>query len=178
MGQTEVTQQAYYHVMNENPSSLAGLSLPVETVTWEEASEYCRRIGGRLPTEAEWEYAARAGSNQSRDGELDNIAWAPFNSGQRTHPVATKKANAFGLYDMLGNVFEWVADWHDPNYYHGQQSSLDPTGPTMSPDGLRVIRGGAWKATDGSRALRVSYRSSGSKGGGDNVGFRCVLPMK
>jgi hypothetical protein len=113
LGQTVVTQLAYQRVKGDNPSNLTGANRPVEQVTWYESSQYCLRIGGRLPTEAEWEYAARAGTTGSRYGNLDQIAWYANNSDNQTHGVALKPPNAWGLYDMLGNVNQWVSDWYD-----------------------------------------------------------------
>jgi len=106
LGKTEVTQAAFERLMGYNPSVFEGPDLPVEYVSWVEADQYCRTVGGRLPSEAEWEYAARAGTTGSRYGNLDEIAWYWGNS-RSTHPVGQKKPNAFGLYDMLGNVVEW-----------------------------------------------------------------------
>jgi formylglycine-generating enzyme required for sulfatase activity len=114
LGQTEVTQAAYKRVVGTDPSYSKGAELPVEQVSWDEAQGYCQAAGGRLPTEAEWEYAARAGSPKSRYGNIDRIAWYQSNSGGHTHEVAQKEANAWGLYDMLGNVREWTADWYGP----------------------------------------------------------------
>ena len=106
----------------------ANQNMPVVTVNWEEAQAYCQWAGGRLPTEAEWEYAARGGSTQSRYGNLDEIAWYSKNSGGGADEVAQKQANGFALYDSLGDVWEWVNDWYDPNYYWSSPSS-DPAGP-------------------------------------------------
>ena len=106
LGQTSVTQQAYERVTGKNPASHKGPNLPVEEVDWEEARAYCTAIGGRLPTEAEYEYAARAGSTVARYGNLDEIAWYKGNSGGASHEVAQKLPNAFGLYDMLGNTWQ------------------------------------------------------------------------
>jgi formylglycine-generating enzyme required for sulfatase activity len=97
--------------MGSNPSHFKGPQRPVENVTWDDAAAYCRAVGMRLTTEAEWEYAARAGSTAARYGELDDIAWYDKNSQQKTHDVKGKRPNAWGLYETLGNVWEWVADW-------------------------------------------------------------------
>jgi formylglycine-generating enzyme required for sulfatase activity len=105
----------------------------------------------RLPTEAEWEYAARAGTTGSRYGDLDRIAWYNGNSGNTTQAVGQKQANAFGLYDMLGNVWQWVADWH-AGYPSGTQR--DPAGPTSGQ--YRALRGGSW--VNDARHARASYR--------------------
>jgi formylglycine-generating enzyme required for sulfatase activity len=139
MGQTPVTQDAYERVIGTNPSHFRGGQLPVETVNWNEAQGYCQATGMRLPTEAEWEYAARAGTTGSRYGDLDRIAWYNGNSGNATHAVGQKEANAFGLYDMLGNVWQWVADWY----------AEYPAGPQRDPAGsgsgqYRLLRGGSW----------------------------------
>ena len=121
LGQTSVTQQAYRRVTGKNPANHKGANLPVEEVDWNEAQAYCKAIGGRLPTEAEWEYAARAGSTGVRYGNLDEIAWYDENSGNQSHEVGQKAPNAFGLYDMLGNTWQWVADWNGP-YQPGPQT--------------------------------------------------------
>jgi formylglycine-generating enzyme required for sulfatase activity len=141
IGQTPVRQDAYQRVTGNNPSGFKGARRPVEEVTWNEAEAYCRAVGMRLSTEAEWEYAARAGSTGARYGNLDQIAWYSGNSGDTTHEVGQKQANGFGLYDMLGNVWEWVADWYDKNYYE-RSPSTDPTGPTSGVE--RALRGGVW----------------------------------
>jgi formylglycine-generating enzyme len=168
LGQTPVTQAAYQRVIGSNPSRFKGTNLPVEQVTWEEARAYCAAIGGRLPTEAEWEYAARAGTTGSRYGDLDQIAWHQDNSGSRTHEVAQKQPNAYGLYDMLGNVFQWTADWYG-FYTPGAQS--DPSGPSNGQG--RVLRGGSWLHPP--KVLRVSIRGRGVPGDRNFiVGFRCV----
>src|SRR6185503_3145904 len=104
IGTTEVTQAAYRVVMGTNPSFYRGDDLPVDSVTWVEASEFCRKVGGRLPTEAEWEYAARSGISADRYGELDEIAWYGSNSARTTHAVKTRRSNNNGMFDVLGNV--------------------------------------------------------------------------
>jgi formylglycine-generating enzyme required for sulfatase activity len=163
-----VTQQAYQRVTGQNPSNLKGANLPVENVNWDEAQAYCAAIGGRLPTEAEWEYAARAGSTAARYGNLDEIAWHSGNSGGRTHEVGQKLANAFGLFDMLGDVWQWTANWYG-NYPSGAQS--DPSGPESGES--RALRGGSWVSTP--RFARVSYRRKYDPGIRlDVIGLRCV----
>jgi formylglycine-generating enzyme required for sulfatase activity len=154
LGQTPVTQRAYEMVIGQNPSHFKGPNRPVEKVNWDESQAYCRRIGGRLPTEAEWEYAARAGNPGSRYGDLDSIAWYDKNSGDQTHDVAQKQPNAWGLYDMLGNVWQWTADWYELNKY-------------------RALRGGSWFYIP--RDVRVSFRGRLGPGYRYNIlGLRCV----
>jgi formylglycine-generating enzyme required for sulfatase activity len=168
MGQTAVTQEAYERVTGKNPSRFKGARLPVENVNWEEARSYCEAVGMRLPTEAEWEYAARAGATGSRYGELDRIAWYDGNSGGKTHPVGEKEPNAWGLYDVLGNVWEWVSDW-DANYQAGSQN--DPAGPASGKQ--RVLRGGSWY--NYARNARASLRNGVEpEYRNDNIGLRCV----
>jgi len=128
--------------------------MPIVDVSWDDAHAYCGWMGGRLPTEAEWEYAARAGSTEARYGPIDEIAWYSDNSGGQTHDVRQKRANDLGLYDMLGNVWQWVNDWYDEKYYQSS-SSQDPPGPTSGQ--LRVLRGGSW--LDDPRTVRVSGRN-------------------
>jgi len=184
MGQTIVTVGAYKRFasatgrqMPKAPtfnSSWANDSMPIVNISWNDTTAFCGWAGGRLPTEAEWEHAARAGSTEARYGPLDEVAWHSFNSGGQTHPVAEKRANGFGLYDMLGNVWEWVNDWYDQNYYQ-HSPSQDPTGP--SGGSLRVLRGASWYNT--SRPIRVSYRGSEYPASRrfDNEGFRCAREM-
>jgi formylglycine-generating enzyme required for sulfatase activity len=170
LGQTSVTQPAYQRVTGNNPSHFRGEQLPVETVSWSQAKVYCEAVGGRLPTEAEWEYAARAGSDAPRYGDLNAIAWYRDNSNGKTHEVGQKQANQWGLYDMLGNVWEWVGDWYDETYY-AKSTLLDPTG---APSGKhRVVRGGSWNVVP--RNLRSSDRFKVEPALSYNgLGFRCV----
>ena len=159
LSQTPVTQAAWKKVMGNNPSHLKGDQLPVESVDWDQAASYCKAVAGRLPTEKEWEYAARAGTTSARYGPLDEVAWYRGNSGGRKHAVGSKQPNAFGLYDMLGSVWEWTAD----NY--------DAAGR------YRVLRGGSFNnLTGGVRAsgrLRVEPTRH-SRG----IGFRCVAEFR
>jgi formylglycine-generating enzyme required for sulfatase activity len=144
-------------------------------VTWNQAKAYCEAVGGRLPTEAEWEYAARAGNDASRYGNLNAIAWYNGNSKGKTHEVGLKQANKWKLYDMLGNVWEWVEDWYDGKYYEKSPSS-DPTGPSSGQ--YRMVRGGSWVVVP--RDLRSSFRDRYEPDGRIGIiGFRCareVLP--
>ena len=170
LGRTPVTQGAYQRVTGSNPSNSKGDQRPVEQVTWDKARSYCQAIGGRLPTEAEWEYAARADSTGTRYGSLAEIAWYAKNSGGRTHQVGQKKPNAFGLYDMLGNVWQWTADWYGATYYQAGERR-DPTGP---PGGeARTLRGGSWGSYP--MYVRVSARYWPDQRMRDwDFGLRCV----
>ena len=162
LGRTQVTQAQWEAVMGSNPSKFKGKDLPVEQVSWEDASEFCKKLNAKgllpadwrwtLPTEAQWEYACRAGTTGDYAGTLADMAWYDRNSSGKTHPVGTKKPNAYGLRDMLGNVWEWCADLFG-NYSAGV--STDPIGSSDGSD--RVIRGGSWNA-DRSRCRSV-YRS-------------------
>ncbi|HKP11962.1 MAG TPA: formylglycine-generating enzyme family protein [Blastocatellia bacterium] len=148
MGKTEVTQAQWEAVMGNRPSYFGGDTRPVEQVSWYDAQEFIGRLNGlddgyvyRLPTEAEWEYACRAGSSGDYAGKLEAMAWCDENSQQMTHAVGTKQPNAWGLYDMHGNVFEWCQDYYDAGYY-AQSPGVDPQGPESG--SFRVKRGGGW----------------------------------
>jgi formylglycine-generating enzyme required for sulfatase activity len=180
LGQTEVTVGAYKRfvaasgrAMPDTPpfnSGWANDRMPIVKITWDEAQAYCGWVGGRLPTEAEWEYAARAGSTEARFGPLDEIAWYDWNSGDRAHEVGQKRANAWGLFDMLGNVWEYVSDWYEENYYQHSPSN-DPQGPASGQ--FKVLRGGSW--LNYAWCGRVSYRLRESPSlRGVNGGLRCV----
>ena len=193
LGVFEVTQGQYEKVMGTNPSyfpkRVIGKSdssmYPVEKVSWEDAVEFCKKLSElpeekkagrvyRLPTEAEWEYACRAGSKAAysfgaNSKSLGDYAWFGENSGRQTHPVGEKKANAWGLYDMHGNVWELCSDWYG-EYPKGAVS--DPSGPNEGSD--RVIRGGGWfnGAANCRSAFRISFVPSLRY---DILGFRVAL---
>ena len=183
--ETECTQFQWELVMGTRPSYFKGADLPVEQVNWEQAVEFCRKLTEkhreqgkvpkgwewRLPTESEWEYAARAGTTGARHGELDLIAWHPKNSGFTTHPVGKKQANAWGLHDMIGNVWEWCSDWYIDSY---------PTGIVVHPKGpsegkARVFRGGTYRS-DNNYKLESAHRSGiAPEVRAQDIGFRLVL---
>ena len=180
----EVTQAEYQTVMGVNPSNFVSPDYPVERVSWHDAVEYCtklterERVAGRipaqqayrLPTEAEWEYAARAGTTSARHGILDLSAWHSGNSGRQTRPVKGKNPNDWGVYDMIGNVWEWCADWYSD---YSTESVTDPKGPASG--AFRVGRGGSWYDTDNAY-LRSAVRGKVEPGyRNSNLGFRPVL---
>ncbi|WP_300353308.1 SUMF1/EgtB/PvdO family nonheme iron enzyme [Fluviicola sp.] len=177
-----ITQEVYFAVTNEDPSTIKGNKLPVETITWKEAVTFCNRLsvnaglnpcyqipdedenitfhntanGFRLPTEAEWEYACKAGTSGIRYGELNAIAWYKENSGNTTHNVGQKEPNTWGLYDMLGNVWEWCSDIYDETVYGS----------------YRLFRGGGWCDEERSVMATTRRRSHPLKFKIDDLGFR------
>ena len=198
LGKYEVTQAQYEAIMGTNPSYFKGADLPVEQVTWFDAMEFCEKLteieraAGRLPegyeytlpTEAQWEYACRAGTttalNNGKDlsdywecPEMDEVGWygVEFFSGGTTHPVGQKQPNAWGFYDMHGNVYEWCSDWYDD---YPTEAVTDPAGPISVRDEYRVRRGGNWN-------YYARYCRSASRGRYDpvncyyNGGFRVAL---
>ncbi|MEW5912374.1 MAG: SUMF1/EgtB/PvdO family nonheme iron enzyme, partial [Thermodesulfobacteriota bacterium] len=181
LGVTEVTQGQWKAVMGNNPSyyfKQCGDDCPVEGVSWSDAQEFIRRLNRRegkelyrLPTEGEWEYACRAGSSTrysfgDSESALGDYGWYRSNSGMGTHPVARKKANAWGLYDMHGNVWEWVSDWYGS---YSASPTRDPQGPSSG--SARVIRGGSWNYFP--RLLRSADRLRSDPSNRNlNVGFR------
>jgi formylglycine-generating enzyme required for sulfatase activity len=170
IGQTEVTQAAYERAIGLNPSHFKGPTLPVESISWDEARAYCVAAGMRLPTEAEWEYAAQGGNPPVSYGRLDALAWYSGNSENKTNVVARKERNGYGLYDMLGNVWEWVADWYGEKYY-GSSPASDPKGPSSGEH--RTLRGGSWH--DVAWRARVGYRNrSGPANRANVIGVRCA----
>ena len=182
MGKYEVTQKEWKAVMGDNPSRFKGDKLPVEQVSWNDIQEFIKKLnqkeGGtkyRLPTEAEWEYAARAGSNSKwsfgdNESQLGDYAWYGSNSNSQTHPVGQKKPNKYGLYDVHGNVWEWVQDWYDSNYYSSSPKT-DSKGPSSG--SYRVFRGGSWDYS--AVSARSAYRYiTGPVSRRGIIGFRLV----
>ena len=176
LGKYEVTQEQWEAVMGNNPSAFKGPKNPVEQVSWNDCRTFFDKLNEKtgeqgsefvLPTEAQWEYACRAGSTSKfcfgdDENQLGEYAWYGKNSGGEAHPVGKKKPNAFGLYDMCGNVWEWCADyWTD---YYAKSPADDPRGPTTG--SKRVNRGGGWRHD--ARSCRSAVRSS-------SLGFRVAL---
>jgi formylglycine-generating enzyme required for sulfatase activity len=185
MGVYEVTQEEYEKVLGQNPSKFKGARLPVERVNWYWAMEFCKKLSKKagktfdLPTEAEWEYACRAGTKTAfHYGDALGPGHANFNFPKKpnlapllkTAPVGSYEPNAFGLYDMHGNVSEWCKDWYDTGYYK-ISPRLDPQGPGNGPG--HVLRGGnfARSAVECQSAARYYLQENW----GDWSGFRVVL---
>ena len=180
IGKYEVTQAQWEALMSSNPSWSKGPDLPVAQVSWNDVQGFLTKLNlhrdghrYRLPTEAQWEYAARAGSRGNDQSNLNSIAWYDQTSNSNPHPVGQKQPNAWGLYDVLGNVMEWCQDWYG-DYPAGLVS--DPKGPPFGKE--RVLRGGS--CVDGRWWLRVSNRGWGNPdlSAGYFIGFRCVREVK
>ena len=186
IGKYEVTQAQWKAVMGNNPSYFHGDDMPVEQVTWNDVQTFIAKLNEmtgknyRLPTEAEWEFAARGG-NQSKgykysgSDNIDDVAWygasSGGNSGNNTHSVGIKQSNELGIYDMSGNVYEWCSDWYG---VYSDETQTDPQGPAVS--SKRVARGGSFAY--GTMYCRVAYRHPiDSSISGRNLGFRVVLPL-
>ena len=168
MAKYPVTQAQWKSVMGDNPSEFLGDNRPVEQVSWDDCQAFCKKAGLWLPTEAEWEYACRAGSTgaYAGTGRLEDMGWFRENSGGQTHPVGEKRPNAWGLYDMHGNVVEWCEDCYG-EYPNG--AFTDPKG--ASSGAYRVCRGGSWY--NAAQHCRSAYRDSDRPSGAYNVlGFR------
>ncbi|MFC1539318.1 formylglycine-generating enzyme family protein [Candidatus Latescibacterota bacterium] len=205
IGKTEVTQELYERIMGENPSSFIGNDLPVTNLGATGALEFCNKLsesaglepaydpetgkvdfsknGFRLPTEAEWEYACRAGTSTifhsgMTAADLDRVGWYLANSGGKTHPVAQKEPNAFGLYDMHGNVFEFCYDGYSDPPVESSYPAVHVTDPINSEDfNYRMMRGGGWFSEPYS--CRSYTRSKFWTGGGNYyIGFRLARSVR
>ena len=179
IGETEVTQALWQAVMGKNPSWYKGDNLPVEEVSWNDCQDFIKKLNAltgknfRLPTEAEWEYAARGG-NKSRgykysgSNNIGNVAWYKNNSAYKEHPFKTKRPNELGIYDMSGNVWEWCSDWYED---YSSAAQTNPTGPNSG--WYRVRRGGSWYCAS---YCRSSYRICIDPDSRESdLGFRLVL---
>ena len=183
LGKFEVTQEQYQQVMGQNPSNFKGQDNPVEQVSWDDAQEFCKRLGAktqrtiRLPAEAEWEYSCRGGTKTTyysgdMDKDLERVGWYAANAKNTTHPAGQKEPNAFGLFDIHGNVWEWCQDWFGDVYY-SKSSAEDPQGPANGAN--RVLRGGSWGGNPGfcRSALRVGLNPDDRY---SSLGFRVAAP--
>jgi formylglycine-generating enzyme required for sulfatase activity len=169
LAQTELTGAQYRKGAPAGKGVAATPDSPVTSITWVAAKAYCAAVGGRLPTEAEWEYAARASTTTFAYGRASAIGWHLENSDEMVHPVAKLKPNAWGLYDMLGNVHEWVLDRYFNKYDPDDEEIVEPT----APNALATIRGGAWTTEPGN--LRASMRLERYPDTADpNIGVRCA----
>ena len=176
MGKYEVTQKQWRLVMGSNPSKFSGCDeCPVEQVSWDEVQEFIRKVGNgvRLPTEAEWEYACRSGGKDQEyagGSDVGSVGWYDDNSGSKTHPVGGKAANGLGLYDMSGNVWEWVQDVYASDAY-GEHARKNPIYDGSG--SFRVSRGGSWGNNAGFLRCADRYDSApGGRGRSSNLGFR------
>ena len=179
LGKYEVTQEQWEAVMGSNPSRFKGAKRPVEKVSWKDVQEFIGKMNQRndgflyrLTTEAEWEYAARAGTTGDYAGDLDKMGWYTENSGDQSHEVGLKKANAWGFHDMHGNVWEWVQDWYGEDHYASRPNpDEDPPGPVSGVH--RVMRAGGWCTVAGDcRSAIRGWWLPGERD--DDLGFRLL----
>jgi len=182
MGMYEVTQAQWEKITGFNPSRFRGADRPVETVSWNDVQYFIQELNEktgktfRLPTDAEWEYAARGGKKSrgyknAGSNDVGEVAWSRDNSGNQTHPVGHKMPNELGLYDMSGNVWEWVQDWYDGGYYANSPKD-NPRGPGSGAN--RVLRGGSWSYNPKYvRSANRNYNDPGNRG--YPLGFRLAL---
>jgi len=187
MGKFEVTQGQWKAIKGRNPSkNKRGDLYPVEDVSWNDIEDFIKVLNEktgrffRLPTEAEWEYAAREGgrkekwSGTNNESDVSAYAWYDGNAQRDTHPVGQKRPNALSIYDMTGNVSEWVGDWYDRSYYEESPRS-NPNGPSSGGD--RIYRGGSYK--DNAKDIRSVKREKKSNRRSDStIGFRLVLSAR
>ena len=183
MGMYDVTQEQYQSVIGTNRSQYKGKDNPVEMVSWYEAQVFCKKLTEktkqaiRLPTEAEWEYSCRAGTTTTynsgdTEADLSRVAWYAGNSNNTTRPVGLKEANAFGLYDMHGNVWQWCQDWYGDRYY-SKSPAENPKGPDQGDS--RLLRGGSW--LDVPMRCRSAIRFDVLDDNGSFIGFRVVITL-
>ncbi|WP_130471513.1 formylglycine-generating enzyme family protein [Candidatus Magnetaquicoccus inordinatus] len=188
MGKYEVTQAQWQEVMGNNPSKFPSPHHPVEKVSWTDAQQFIQQLNARekstlyrLPTEAEWEYTARAGTTTRfywGEGEhsIGQYAWYDKNASQQTHPVGQKLPNAWGVYDMAGNVWEWCQDWHHEDYYQ-KAPEFDPLALEKGTARGRVIRGGSWFANAASTRSADRFADHPSRHDG-SLGFRLLRAVE
>ncbi len=186
MAESEVTQLLWAKIMNDNPSGFKDCSqCPVENISWHQTQIFIGKLNNitkktfRLPSEAEWEYAARSGGKQERwsgineQTALPHFSWYGANSARQTHPVMQKKPNALGLYDMTGNVWEWIQDWHNDDYYQ-KSPKTNPAGPSQGVS--KGLRGGSWFFTP--MGIRTTVRAaSGPDHRFFDIGFRLAADV-
>ena len=185
IGKYKMTQEQWEKVMGANPSNFKGAKNPVENVSWDGCQGFLKKLNGmgveegqfRLPTEAQWEWACRAGTRTrfcsgDADESLPDYAWFDANSGNTTHPVGEKKPNAWGLFDMHGNTWEWCGDWYGESG-GGWVPQHDPAGPATGSD--RVLRGGSWNHSPGRCRSAFRHRVNSAYWNGGGVDLRVVL---
>ncbi|MCK9183116.1 MAG: formylglycine-generating enzyme family protein, partial [Fibrobacteraceae bacterium] len=178
INKTEVTEAHFRRILGKDSATFEGADLPVHNVTWDKAKAFCKAVGGNLPTEAQWEYAGRAGNNEGSlwnlDEEPDAVQYAVFNRSKKEGPmpVASKKPNEWGIYDMSGNVAEWTLDDYSAFSFYVEGSN--PTGSFFGYS--RVIKGGSWKSSSEDDLDLTDYDDEDPRYWGSYLGFRCAFP--